>query len=164
MFITKSEKQSLVETSLNLGDKVLKLESELNFIKDLMKKSPSWKWVETLEKGLLELEKKHIGHTKYQALRTKNHISRIEFLEGKSRNMNADIGSIEVELMELRLKRPVIVKEITETEKSTQKLVIAKKRGRPVGSKANRPKFPPKTPFELKKPLGRPKGSKNKPK
>jgi len=47
-------------------------------------------------------------------------------------------------------------------EKSTQKPVIAKKRGRPVGSKANRPKFPPKTPFELKKPLGRPKGSKNK--
>jgi hypothetical protein len=40
--------------------------------------------------------------------------------------------------------------------------VIKKKVGRPLGSKAKRPKFPPKTPFELLKPLGRPKGSKNK--
>jgi hypothetical protein len=159
MFITKSEKQSLVETSLNLGDKVLKLEAELNFLKDLMKKSPSWKWVETLETSLIELEKKHIGHTKYQALRTKNHISRIEFLEARSRNLTADVGIMECEIQELKLKRPVIVQEITEKEKSTQKLVIAKKLGRPA-----KPKFPPKTPFELKKPLGRPKGSKNKPK
>lgn len=162
MFITKSEKQSLVETSLNLGDKVLKLESELKFLRDLMKKSPSWKWVEALEKALFELEKKHIGHTKYQALRTKNHISRIEFLESRVRNLYFEVENMACDIMELKLKRPVIVKEVTETEKSTQKLVIAKKRGRPLGSKAKRPKFPPKTPFELLKPLGRPKGSKNK--
>jgi hypothetical protein len=164
MFITKSEKQSLVETSLNLGDKVLKLESELNFLKAFMKKSPSWKWVETLEKSLLALEKKHVEHVKYQALRTKNHISRIEFLEGRVRNLYFEVENMGCDIMELKLKRPVIVKEVTEPEKSTQKLVIAKKRGRPVGSKAKRPKFPPKTPFELLKPLGRPKGSKNKPK
>jgi hypothetical protein len=158
MFITKSEKQSLVETSLNLGDKVLKLESELNFLKDLMKKSPSWKWVETLEKSLVALEKKHVEHTKYQALRTKNHISRIEFLEGKVRDLNFAIENMACDIMELKLKRPVIVQEI-----SKPKIRFAK-RGRPLGSKSVAPKFPPKTPFELKKPLGRPKGSKNKPK
>lgn len=160
MFITKSEKQSLVETSLNLGDKVLKLESELNYLKSVMSKSPSWKWVETLEKGLLALEKKHVEHVKYQALRTKNHISRIEFLEGRVRFLNIGVDAMACDIQELNLKRPVVIQEIV--EKSTQKPVIAKKRGRPVGSKAVRPKFPPKTPFELKKPLGRPKGSKNK--
>jgi hypothetical protein len=163
MFITKSEKQSLVETSLNLGDKVLKLESELNFLKAFMKKSPSWKWVETLEKSLLALEKKHVEHVKYQALRTKNHISRIEFLEGRVRNLNFEVENMACDIMELKLKRPVIVQEITEKEKSRPKVRFAK-RGRPLGSKSVAPKFPPKTPFELKKPLGRPKGSKNKPK
>lgn len=162
MFITKSEKQSLVETSLNLGDKVLKLESELNYLKSVMKKSPSWKWVETLEKSLLALEKKHVEHVKYQALRTKNHISRIEFLEGRVRFLNIGVDAMACDIQELNLKRPVVIQEVV--EKSTQKPVIAKKRGRPVGSKAKRPKFPPKTPFELLKPLGRPKGSKNKPK
>lgn len=164
MFITKSEKQSLVETSLNLGDKVLKLEAELNAIKAILNKSPSWKWVETLEKGLLALEKKHVEHTKYQALRVKNHLARIEFLEGKSRNLNVDVGVMACDIQELKLKRPVIVKEVTEPEKSTQKLVIAKKRGRPLDSKSPLLRLSPKTPFELKKPLGRPKGSKNKPK
>jgi len=120
MFITKSEKQSLVETSLNLGDKVLKLESELNFLKGLLKKSPSWKWVENLDKRIVQLEKKPVAVAK-------NPLSTI-------------------------------------TEKSTHKPIIARKPGRPLGSKSVRPKFPPKTPFELKKPLGRPKGSKNKPK
>lgn len=158
MFITKSEKQSLVETSLNLGDKVLKLESELNYLKSVMKTSPSWKWVETLEKGLLALEKKHVEHVKYQALRTKNHISRIEFLEGRVRFLNIGVDAMACDIQELNLKRPVIVQEI-----SKPKIRFAK-RGRPLGSKSVAPKFPPKTAFELKKPLGRPKGSKNKPK
>lgn len=164
MFISKSEKESLVETSLNLGEKLMKLEYELHTLKALMKKSPSWAWVENLEKNIIELDKRFVGHTKYQSLKTKNHISRIENLEHRTRTLMVDVGGMECNIQELKLKRPVIVKEITEPEKSTQKPVIAKKRGRPVGSKAKRPKFPPKTPFELLKPLGRPKGSKNKPK
>jgi hypothetical protein len=119
MFITKSEKQSLVETSLNLGDKVLKLESELNYLKSLMKKSPSMKWVENLDKRIIQLEKKPV---------VKNPLS-------------------------------------TVTEKPTiAPIIVTRKVGRPLGSKSPLLRLSPKTPFELKKPLGRPKGSKNKPK
>lgn len=153
MFITKSEKQSLVETSLNLGEKVLKLESELNYLKSVMKKSPSWKWVETLDEKLISVEKIAVSATKKEN-------KRIESLEERVRLLLVELNAMQCSIQELNLKRPVVIQNVE--KKSTQKPVIAKKRGRPVGSKANRPKFPPKTPFELKKPLGRPKGSKNK--
>lgn len=155
MFITKSEKQSMVEVSLNLGAKLIDLTGEVHILKNAMKKAPSWKWVEILEKGLLTLEKRVNTSIKTQSSSFKNHRERIEILENRFQDLNVVLESL------LCFLREIESGEI-KPEKSTQELVIAKKRGRPLGSKAKRPKFPPKTPFELKKPLGRPKGSKNK--
>ena len=167
MFITKSEKQSLVETSLNLGDKVLKLESELNAIKAILKKSPSWAWVENLEKRAMVADKRFETSAKNQVKKNTEIMASIKLINEKIDSNKFFIHQVFSEVTSLASKKmdkvPSVVVNTIE-DKSTQKPVIAKKRGRPLGSKANRPKFPPKTPFELKKPLGRPKGSKNKPK
>lgn len=167
MFISKSEKESLVETSLNLGEKLMKLEYELHTLKALMKKSPSWAWVENLEKRAMDADKRFETSAKNQVKKNTEIMASIKLLGEKVDANKFFIHQLLTEITSLASKKmdkiaPIAIKNVE--EKSTQKPVIAKKRGRPLGSKAKRPKFPPKTPFELLKPLGRPKGSKNKPK
>jgi hypothetical protein len=180
MFITKSEKESLVETSLNLGDKVLKLESELNAIKAILKKSPSWAWVENLEKRAMVLDKKFEASAKNQVKKNAEVMASVKIAEEKIESNRKFIHDVFGEVLARDSERidkiafapPEVKVEVRKPSKIARLLsrapileevpVIKKKVGRPLGSKAVRPMFPPKTPFELLKPLGRPKGSKNK--
>jgi hypothetical protein len=119
MFITKSEKQSLVETSLNLGDKVLKLEAELNAIKAILKRSPSWKWVENLDKRIVQLEKKPV---------VKNPLSVV-----------AEKPTIAPIVVSRKIGRPLGSKSVAPKFPPKTPFELKKPLGRPKGSK-NKPK------------------------
>jgi hypothetical protein len=155
MFITKSEKKSLVETSLNLGEKVLKLEKELDAIKTILKKSPSWAWVENLEKKSMAIENRIETSAKNQVKKNTEIMASVKIMEEKVESNRKFIHDVFAEVLARDAKRmdkiafspadvKVEVKKPTTRswllnkkveEKSTQKLVIAKKRGRPLGSK-----------------------------
>jgi hypothetical protein len=155
MFITKSEKESLVETSLNLGEKVLKLEKELDAIKTILKKSPSWAWVENLEKRVMTSDKRFETAAKNQVNKNTEIMASVKIMEEKVESNRKFIHDVFAEVLARDAKRmdkiafspadvKVEVKKPTTRrwllnkkveEKSTQKLVIAKKRGRPLGSK-----------------------------
>lgn len=182
MFITKSEKESFVEISLNLGDRILKLEKEMSAIKTILKKSPSWAWVENLEKRVMVGDKRFETSAKNQVKKNAEVMAAVQIMEEKIESNRKFIHDVFAEVLVRDSKRmdkiafaPTEIKvEVKEPKKESRSWLLKKrppeevapvekkKRGRPLGSKAKRPLFPPKTPFELLKPLGRPKGSKNK--
>lgn len=157
MFITKSEKESLVETSLNLSEKVLKLEKELDAIKTILKKSPSWAWVENLEKKVMATENRIETSAKNQVKKNTEIMASVKIMEEKVESNRKFIHDVFAEVLtrdaermdkiafspadiKVEVKKPIkavrsyLLNKRVE-DKSTQKLVIAKKRGRPLGSK-----------------------------
>jgi hypothetical protein len=180
MFITKSEKESFVEISLNLGDRILKLEKEMSAIKTILKKSPSWAWVENLEKRVMVADKRFETSAKNQVKKNAEIMAAVQIMEEKIESNRKFIKDVFGEVLARDSERidkiafapPEVKVEVRKPSKIARLLsrapileevpVTKKKVGRPLGSKAVRPMFPPKTPFELLKPLGRPKGSKNK--
>jgi hypothetical protein len=159
MFITKSEKESFVEMSLNLGNRVLKLEKEMSAIKTILKKSPSWAWVENLEKRVMVGDKRFETSAKNQVKKNAEVMAAVQLMEEKIESNRKFIHDVFAEVLTRDSNR---MDKIAFAPADVKVGVITQKRGRPKGSKAKRPLFPPKTPFELLKPLGRPKGSKNK--
>ena len=165
MFITKSEKESLVETSLNLGNKAIKNEKEIDAIKTILKKSPSYAWVHNLEQRLIVLEKRIIALENGNVNFKKSYQKSLDVQAEKNKDLfNIAYAAESCVESNRKLIHNLFAGLMPEPNPEPIPVVVKKKRGRPLGSKAKRPLFPPKTPFELLKPLGRPKGSKNKPK
>ena len=182
MFISKSEKESFVEISLTLGDRILKLEKEMSAIKTILKKSPSWAWVENLEKRVMVADKRFETSAKNQVKKNAEVMAAVQIMEEKIESNRKFIHDVFAEVLardsnrmdkiafappevKVEVRKPSKIARLLSRAPIVEEVFVAKKKvGRPLGSKAKRPMFPPKTPYEVLKPLGRPKGSKNKPK